>query len=172
MVEVRCGRVFPILRSSGESVCSVPLPLHGQSLLAPRSRTAKPEWARPVGANATTHPSLASSGPYLPSLSFAPSARHHLRQEPDAGNPLVRICAGGTEKPVSLPRHSSPDAERRTLRDAGAGGVAGRSEESSTGLLIGLMPKTAPVDECVPFAHLWIIVDSTLKKQIVVVPLL
>jgi hypothetical protein len=24
-----------------------------------------------------------------------PSARHHLRQEPDAGNPPVRICAGG-----------------------------------------------------------------------------
>ena len=43
-------------------------------------------------------------GPYLPSLSLAPSARHHLRQEPDAGNPPVRICAGGTAKAVSLPR--------------------------------------------------------------------
>ncbi len=37
---------------------------------------------------------------------FAPSARHHLRQEPDAGNPPVRICAGGTERSVSLPRLS------------------------------------------------------------------
>jgi hypothetical protein len=33
-----------------------------------------------------------------------PHKRHHLRQEPDAGNPLVRICAGGTEQSVSLPR--------------------------------------------------------------------
>ena len=57
-----------------------------------------------MGAYATAHPPLASSGPYLPSLSLAPSARHHLRQEPDAGNPPVRICAGGTEKSVSLPR--------------------------------------------------------------------
>ena len=48
-----------------------------------------------VGANATAHPPLAASGPHLPSLSRAPSARHYLRQEPDAGNPPVRICAGG-----------------------------------------------------------------------------
>jgi len=35
--------------------------------------------------------------PHLPSLSCASYARHYLRQEPDAGNPPVRICAGGTE---------------------------------------------------------------------------
>jgi hypothetical protein len=34
-------------------------------------------------------------GPYLPSLSLAPFARHYLRQEPDAGNRLVRISSGG-----------------------------------------------------------------------------
>ena len=72
--------------------------------LASHSLTAKPEGSRSVGANATAHPPLAASGPYLPSLSFAPSARHYLRQEPDAGNPPVRICAGGTEQSVSLPR--------------------------------------------------------------------
>ena len=33
-----------------------------------------------------------------------PSTRHHPRQEPDAGNPLVRICAGGGPKGPSLPR--------------------------------------------------------------------
>ena len=31
----------------------------------------------------------------LSSLSPAPPGRHHLRQEPDAGNPLVRIRGGG-----------------------------------------------------------------------------
>jgi len=66
--------------------------------------TPEPERSRSVGTNATAHPPLAASGPYLPSLSFAPSARHHLRQEPYAGNPLVRIRAGGTEQSVSLPR--------------------------------------------------------------------
>ncbi len=68
---------------------------------------------RQTGANETAHPPVAASGPYPPSLSLAPSARHHLRQEPDAGNPPVRICAGGTAKAVSLPRRNSPDAEPR-----------------------------------------------------------
>ena len=30
-------------------------------------------------------------------VSFAPHGRCHLRQEPDAGNPLVRIRGGGHE---------------------------------------------------------------------------
>ena len=32
------------------------------------------------------------------------SVRHHPRQEPDAGKPQVRICAGGAGRPASLPR--------------------------------------------------------------------
>ena len=36
--------------------------------------------------------------PGLASLSPAAAWRHHLRQEPDAGNPLVRICGGGYGK--------------------------------------------------------------------------
>src|SRR5580658_9805063 len=113
MVEVRCRWAHPLLRSAGQPVRSGPLSLHGQSPLATRARTAEPEGTRPVGAYATTHPPMASSGPYLPSLSLAPSARHHLRQEPDAGNPPVRICAGGTEKSVSLPRRNTPGAKHR-----------------------------------------------------------
>jgi hypothetical protein len=34
----------------------------------------------------------------LSSLSPAPHGRHYLRQEPDAGNPLVRIRGGGHEQ--------------------------------------------------------------------------
>ena len=106
MVEVRGGRAHPILRSTGESICAGSLSFHREQPLAPRLATPESERSRAVGTNATTHPPLAASGPYLPSLSFAPSARHYLRQEPYAGNPLVRIRAGGTEQSVSLPRHT------------------------------------------------------------------
>ena len=108
---------YPLLRSVGQPVRSGPLPLHGQSPLAPCFRTTEPEGTRPVGAYATAHPPLAASGPYLSSLSLAPSARHHLRQEPDAGNPPVRICAGGTAKAVTLPRHHSSRCRRQRAPD-------------------------------------------------------
>ena len=58
-----------------------------------------------VGTNGTAHPAQAATGPYLPPLSLAPSARQYLRQEPYAGNLLLRICAGGTEQSVFLARH-------------------------------------------------------------------
>src|SRR6202023_1815953 len=44
------------------------------------------------------HHSLAASAYRLSSLSSAPHGRHYLRQEPDAGNPLVRIRGGGCEQ--------------------------------------------------------------------------
>src|SRR5579872_277477 len=97
MVEVRGERASPILRSAGQPARSYSLSFHGDELLASCSEQAKPAWSRQVGANETAHPPLASSGPHLSPLSIAPFARHHLRQEPDAGNPPVRICAGGTE---------------------------------------------------------------------------
>jgi|SRR5579875_3559137 len=110
MVEVCGGRAYPILGSAGQPACSGPFSFHREQSLASRSHAAKSEGAHAVGADATAYPPLASSGPYLPSLSFAPSARHHLRQEPYAGNPPVRICAGGTERSVSLPRQATSDA--------------------------------------------------------------
>jgi hypothetical protein len=66
-----------------------------------------------VGAQETAHPPLAASGPYLPSLSLAPPARHHLRQEPYAGNPPVRICAGVRRKPYPYRDTPTPDAKQR-----------------------------------------------------------
>jgi hypothetical protein len=44
--------------------------------------------------------------------------RHDLRQEPDAGNPPVRICAGGGAKAPSLPRPASAVGLARNLRTA------------------------------------------------------
>ena len=43
-----------------------------------------------------------------------------LRQEPDAGKPHVRICAGGEEQFSSLPR---PFAEREGVATDGHAGV-------------------------------------------------
>ena len=105
MVEVRGGRAYPILWSAGQPVRPGPLSFHRKQPLASNAVQTKPAWSRSVGANEPAHPPLAASGPYLPSLSLAPSARHYLRQEPYAGNPPVRIRAGGTEQSVSLPRH-------------------------------------------------------------------
>lgn len=106
MAEVRGEWASPIFRSAGQPARSDSLSFHCDELLASCSVQAKPAWSRQVGKNETARPALASSGSHLSSLSLAPSARHHLRQEPDAGNPPARICAGGTEKSVSLPRHS------------------------------------------------------------------
>jgi len=69
-----------------------------------RSRSA--EAAGPLGANETADRLLATSGPHPPSLSLAAFARHDLRQEPCAGNPLARIRAGGGQQWPSLPRLS------------------------------------------------------------------
>ncbi len=79
---------------------------------AEKNRSERPRTEAVPGAKPSGDRPLVATGPHLPSLSFAPCARHHLRQEPSAGNPLAGICAGGTEQSVSLPRHPPPpDAE-------------------------------------------------------------
>ena len=47
----------------------------------------------PTPSQGTT--GLAAPCPHLSPLSPEATWRHHLRQEPDAGKPLVRICGGG-----------------------------------------------------------------------------
>src|SRR4029077_2735991 len=59
---------------------------------------------RPLASYAAPHRSLAASAYCLSSLSPAPHGRRHLRQEPDAGNPPVRIRGGGREQSRSLLR--------------------------------------------------------------------
>src|SRR5579884_634408 len=112
-LEMLCvERTHPVLRSAGQSVRPRLLSLHRGQVLAPRASATKPEGTRLVGTNDTAHPPLAASSPYLPSSSFATLVRHHLRQEPCAGNPLARIRAGGTEQSVSLPRHTPSPCRR------------------------------------------------------------
>ena len=84
----------------------VPMNQHGAgdfsvpSWLALASRTvaAQPERPRPLGSYAASHHALAASACCLSSLSSAAHGRCYLRQEPDAGNPLVRIRGGGHEQ--------------------------------------------------------------------------
>jgi len=57
-----------------------------------------------VGSHAAPHHSLAAYAYYLSSLSPATHGRPHLRQEPDAGIPLVRIRGGGYERSSFLLR--------------------------------------------------------------------
>src|SRR6266513_4111636 len=61
------------------------------------SRAVPAQSQRPpvLGAYASLARPLASRCTRLPSLSSAPYGRHYLRQEPDAGKPLVRIRGGG-----------------------------------------------------------------------------
>src|SRR6266851_6182495 len=60
--------------------------------------------SRAVGSYAAPHHSLAAYAYHLSSLSPATHGRPHLRQEPDAGIPLVRIRGGGYERSSFLLR--------------------------------------------------------------------
>src|SRR5882762_3544149 len=95
----------PILRRAHEHTGAAALSLPSRVALALRAVAAQPERPRSLGSYAAPHHSLAASAFRLSSLSPAPHERHHLRQEPDAGNPLVRICGGGREQSRSLLRH-------------------------------------------------------------------
>ena len=55
-------------------------------------------WPRPLGSHAAPYHPLAASACRLSSLSPASHRRPHLRQEPDAVVPLVRIRGGGYER--------------------------------------------------------------------------
>jgi len=56
----------------------------------------QPERPHSLGPHAASHHSLAVFAFSLSSLSCAAHGRCHLRPEPDAGNPLVRIRGGGS----------------------------------------------------------------------------
>ncbi len=79
---------------TGADDVSVPSRLALASLVV----AAEPERPRPLGSHAASHHSLAAFALCLSSLSSAAYGRCHLRQEPDAGNPLVRIRGGGHEQ--------------------------------------------------------------------------
>ena len=71
-----------------------PVPIPGRLALASRALAPSSDRPRPVGPYAAASHPLAAPCSHLSSLSPASPWRHHLRQEPDAGNPLVRIRGG------------------------------------------------------------------------------
>src|ERR1700686_163743 len=94
----------PLLRSAPEPKRAVDLSVPSGAALASRAVAAQPERSRPLGSHAAPHPPLAARAYRLSSLSPAPHGRRHLRQEPDAVVPLVRIRGGGYEQSSSLLR--------------------------------------------------------------------
>ncbi len=87
----------PLLRRAHEQPRAAHLSVPGRPALASHAVATKPERPRPLGPDAAAHRPLVASCPRVSSLSPAAAWRHHLRQEPDAGNPLVRICGGGDQ---------------------------------------------------------------------------
>src|SRR5882757_7652093 len=88
----------PILRSAHEQPGAGSFPIPSRTALASRAFAAQPKRPHPLGSHAAPHHSLAASAYRLSSLSPATHRRPHLRQEPDAGIPLVRIRGGGYER--------------------------------------------------------------------------
>src|ERR1700720_2136151 len=93
----------PVLRRAHEPTCAAHISVPSGAALALRAVAAKSERPRPLGPHAAPHRSLAATAFRLSSLSPAPHGRRYLRQEPDAGNPLVRIRGGvmGNHDPYS-----------------------------------------------------------------------
>src|SRR5262249_49383123 len=84
-------RTRPLLRSAHQRPGAALLSIPSRPALAPCAVEAQPERTRSLESNAAAHPQLAAPRSRLPPLSSEATWRHHLRQEPDAGNPLVRI---------------------------------------------------------------------------------
>src|SRR5467141_3123302 len=97
----------PLLRGAHEPTGVVSLSVPSGTALASRAVAAQPKRPRALGSHATPHHSLAASAYHLSSLSPATHGRPHLRQEPDAGIPLVRIRGGGYERSSFLLRLGS-----------------------------------------------------------------
>src|SRR5205807_9311772 len=87
-----------ILRCAHQHTGAAGFSVPSRMALAPRAVAAQPERPRPLGSYAAPHRSLAACAFRLSSLSPAPHGRSHLRQEPDAVVPLVRIRGGGCEQ--------------------------------------------------------------------------
>src|SRR5258708_37534358 len=99
-----CGWTLSILRSAHEPTGADDFSVPSRLVLASLAVAAEPERPRSLGSYAAPHHSLAAFAFCLSSLSSAAHGRHYLRQEPDAGNPLVRIRGGVVSRTCSFER--------------------------------------------------------------------
>src|SRR5690606_38371005 len=95
---VGCRWAHPLLRRAFEQPGAPPLPIPSRLALAPCLVASEPERPSPLEPDAANHRPMVASRSRVPPLSPEATWRHYLRQEPDAGKPLVRICAGGYEQ--------------------------------------------------------------------------
>src|SRR6266852_5576266 len=101
-----CEWAHSLLRGAHEQRGDRHVPVPGRLALAPRAGAAQSYRARLLGADAPARRAVAAPCAHLSSLSPEATWRHHLRQEPDAVIPLVRIRGGGYEQSSSLLRLS------------------------------------------------------------------
>src|SRR5712691_7693214 len=99
-----CEWAHSLLRGAHEQRGDRHVPVPGRLALAPRAGAAQSYRARLLGADAPARRAVAAPCAHLSSLSPEATWRHHLRQEPDAVIPLVRIRGGGYEQSSSLLR--------------------------------------------------------------------
>src|SRR5881409_464751 len=93
-----------LLRGAHEQLGDRHVSVPGGLALAPRARAAQSHRVRLLGADAPAHRAVAAPCARMSSLSPEATWRRHLRQEPDAVMPLVRIRGGGYEQSSSLLR--------------------------------------------------------------------
>src|SRR5438876_11535814 len=98
------GRASAVLRGAHESARAVHILFSGGATLVPHAAATEPDRSYHLGADAAAHSVLAASGAHYSSLSPEATWRCHLRQEPDAVIPHVRIRGGGYEQSSSLLR--------------------------------------------------------------------
>src|SRR6058998_170072 len=99
-----CEWAHSLLRGAHEQLGDRHVPVPGRLALAPRAGAAQSYRARLLGADAPARRAVAAPCAHLSSLSPEATWRRHLRQEPDAVIPLVRIRGGGYEQSSSLLR--------------------------------------------------------------------
>src|SRR5437773_391577 len=97
-------RAPEVLRGANEQAGAVHVLFAGRVALVPRPEAAQPDCPAHLGADAAAHSALAPTSAHHSPVSLEATWRCHLRQEPDAVMPHVRICGGGYGQPSSLLR--------------------------------------------------------------------
>src|SRR5207247_8773786 len=97
-------RAPEVLRGANEQAGAVHVLFPGRVGLVPRPEAAQPDCPAHLGADAAAHSALAPTSAHHSPVSLEAAGRCHLRQEPDAVMPHVRICGGGYGQPSSLLR--------------------------------------------------------------------
>src|SRR5579864_8263435 len=96
----RGGRgTLPLLCGSHERPGAPPVSVPRGLALVSHAVAAQPEYPPQLGPDEPVDCSLVACNPHPSSVSAASPRRYHLRQEPDADNPLVRIRGGGCGRP-------------------------------------------------------------------------